>query len=658
MSKAIEAKNQEFPVELIEVSKLAKSSLNARKSVAKGADEELKASILAHGLMQNLIVVEGKKGKYEVIAGARRMEALKALQGEGKLPADQAVLCQIVSEECAYEMSLAENTVRHAMHPADEHAAFVVLINGGSTIEEIAQRFGKTAKYVEQRLKLGRAAPELIQAYRDGKMTLDVLEAYTITDDRKRQMKVFNSLKNNSWEKNDPRHIRRLLTEGSVDAKSKLATFVGLETYEKAGGEVRRDLFKEDVYLENPELLQALAEEKLKLEKQKLEAEGWAWVETAVEQDYSFTNSMNELAPEPVDAPQELIDQRAAIEAEKVELDQQWEAASEDDDELLDSLRDQMDEAEKRLGEIDEKLETFVRFTPEQIKASGCYAYIDHRGELAIEKGLVIPKADDEANEEGDEADQDEASETPEKPKGLSQSLLSDIKAFRLGAAQAEIAKHPAIAFDLLVFKAAKGILAVRPGYDGPEISFTRNFGGMVSKDARDFVAEQASVSAKELPKAWLDAEDEAEQFAAFQRLTEYQKQALLAHCVAVTLKPKLAPEGKPETAYDLALAETGANVADYWRPSATNFLSRVTTDQLLEIGAEIFGESWSSHRRNAKKSNLVSELDKAFAEPEKHGKTPEQVAKLKNWLPAGMGFGEPPAEAKPAKAKKGKKAA
>jgi ParB family chromosome partitioning protein len=73
---------------------------------------ELKASLLAHGLMQNLVVTDPGDGTYRVIAGGRRLEAIHSLQAEGKLPDDFAVPCQIVTEEHALEMSLAENTVR------------------------------------------------------------------------------------------------------------------------------------------------------------------------------------------------------------------------------------------------------------------------------------------------------------------------------------------------------------------------------------------------------------------------------------------------------------------------------------------------------------------------------------------------------------------
>src|SRR4051794_34143196 len=112
----------------IEVSKLEKSPLNARRTVAKGAAEDMKASILSHkGIFHNLVVTKGEGDTYLVIDGGRRLEAIKALQAEGKLSADYAVPCQIRTGEDALETSLAANTIRLAMHPADEFEAFAKL---------------------------------------------------------------------------------------------------------------------------------------------------------------------------------------------------------------------------------------------------------------------------------------------------------------------------------------------------------------------------------------------------------------------------------------------------------------------------------------------------------------------------------------------------
>jgi ParB family chromosome partitioning protein len=83
--------------QLIQVSKLHVSPANARKTFSKAGIDEMRASLLAHGLMQNLVVTVGEKGKYYVVAVARRLTALTALQKDGELPKDYEVNCRIVS---------------------------------------------------------------------------------------------------------------------------------------------------------------------------------------------------------------------------------------------------------------------------------------------------------------------------------------------------------------------------------------------------------------------------------------------------------------------------------------------------------------------------------------------------------------------------------
>ena len=50
----------------------------------------------------------------------------------------------------ADEVSLAENTVRAAMHPADQVEAFRRLADAGSTSAAIAARFGVSERTVEK----------------------------------------------------------------------------------------------------------------------------------------------------------------------------------------------------------------------------------------------------------------------------------------------------------------------------------------------------------------------------------------------------------------------------------------------------------------------------------------------------------------------------
>ncbi|QDV34967.1 ParB/RepB/Spo0J family partition protein [Tautonia plasticadhaerens] len=628
----------------IEVKKLSKSPLNVRRgSSSKSPLDEMKASILAHGLMQNLTAYPGKKGKYFVSAGSRRLEALQALIAEGQLPEDHAVPCLIVTEEQAQEMSLAENMVRLAMHPADEFEAFAALVEKSETAEQIGQRFGKTEKHVLQRLKLGRVAPELLEEYREGKLKLEVLEAFTITDDRKRQLKVYKQVKN-GWQIHHASEIRSLLTDKMAKADSKLTAFVGLEAYQAAGGKTRSDLFGEDVYLEDMTLLHRLAGEKLEAEAEKLRADGWGWVEADFEGDYSTLSKFGRIQPVPLDAPADLMAELEAAKAEEQRIEDAIDA-TEDDDEL-ESLYEQCRLAEEKREAVEEKLESFTDFDPEQKKLAGCFVRVVWGGRLSIDKGLVKPedkKAAATAQASSDEEDSEESA--PAKP-ALSQALIDDLKAYRTQVAQVAIAENPAIAFDLLVVTAARKVLTSQGGFDGANVSFNQSY-PRPSGGEQTAAAARLEAIREALPLAWLREKTEAAQLAAFQRLDEADKHRILAYCTAMTLQPKLAPgAGKQRTVYDAALAQTGVNVAAYWRPTAANFFGRIKIGQLLEVGERVLGALWVSHRRNSKRAALVTQLNEAFAEPQTHGKTPEQVEALRQWLPEGMAFGAEEAKA------------
>ena len=161
----------------IPLDRLVLSPANVRKSPASAAeDAELKASIRAGGLKQNLIVCpdQGEPERFAVTAGGRRLKALQELAAEGAIAADCEVPCLVEEPDAALETSLMENTVRAAMHPADEYAAMAALIDGGATVEAVAARFGVSERHVRQRLKLGKLAPELLDAFRAGKVSLEV----------------------------------------------------------------------------------------------------------------------------------------------------------------------------------------------------------------------------------------------------------------------------------------------------------------------------------------------------------------------------------------------------------------------------------------------------------------------------------------------------
>lgn len=335
-------------------------------------------------------------------------------------------------------------------------------------------------------------------------------------------------------------------------------------------------------------------------------------------------------------------------------MEDELEKIDEADEETADPICEQCIALEDRQEALEEKLDNYVAYLPVEKKLAGCYVSIDYNGKLDVEKGLVKPE--DKKAVQAQAGGEGEVDKAPDDKPGLSQSLVDDLKRYRTQVAQVAIAEHPAIAFDLLVFRVAASTLGRGYSFDGPDVTFSdQHLKPSVAPDT--IAAERLEVIRNSLSLDWLKQKTEPLQFEAFRTLSTIDKQRILAYCTALTLRPKLAPAaGKQKSAYDVALALTGANVADYWRPTAANFLSRIKREQLLDIGREVMvqGESWAIAKRDAKKAALVAELDDAFA---KSG-NPDTLEAITNWLPEGMAIAEAEPEPVPAKTRKAKNAA
>jgi ParB family transcriptional regulator, chromosome partitioning protein len=156
---------------LIPLDALRPSARNVRKSGGTSIPE-LAASIVRVGLLQNLTVTAAPDGDhYEVVAGRRRLAALKLLVKRRKLARNHEMPCLVVPDAAARTVSLTENVQREAMHPADQFEAFAALVAEGRPIEDIAADFGVTPLVVQRRLKLANVSPRLLADYRADAVT-------------------------------------------------------------------------------------------------------------------------------------------------------------------------------------------------------------------------------------------------------------------------------------------------------------------------------------------------------------------------------------------------------------------------------------------------------------------------------------------------------
>jgi len=307
-------------IRMIPLDQLEPSPLNVRKVAASASDDaELLVSIRETGIKQNLVVHALSETRFAVDAGGRRLKALKQLAEDSVIPADHPVPCLVDDKRNTILTSATENLQRAAMHPADQFEAFEAMIAEGRSEDEIALKFGVSVDLVRRRLKLARVAPEIIEQFRAGDLTLECVMAFTLTDDHDRQLAVWNAVKGGYHI--HPQSIKRHLTETAHSANSAIGRFVGIEAYEAAGGVLLRDLFDDraSAHMENPELLERLAIEKLQAAAKTFEGT-WKWVEVHLSVDYGAFRSFGRVYPQDIDPDPDLLTEEERLIAREEEL--------------------------------------------------------------------------------------------------------------------------------------------------------------------------------------------------------------------------------------------------------------------------------------------------------------------------------------------------
>ena len=637
----------------IPLSCLALAPENVRKTPANEfAEAELKASIAAHGLLENLIAraddpAEDGAERYAVVAGGRRLAALKTLAEDGTLDADHPVPCKIAANGNAGELSLAENVVRIAMHPADQVVAFSTLAASGVTVAAIAARFGVTERLVEQRLRLGNAAPELLDAYRADEIDLETLKAFSVTTDHDRQRAVWEQVSGQGY-RPSAWQVKRLLTEERVPAGSPMARFVGVDAYEAAGGPVLRDLFADEyehgVWLEDPALLIELAMKKLQAAADELSTR-WKWAEAMADVDWSATARYGRIHPEPAEPTDE---EKAEIEKLRARHD---ELVNMDEDQWTDELVEEAEAIEPRLDAIEAQVEARARYKREDFAMAGCIATIGRDGSLQVIDGLVKPEdmpkpaqtaGDGAATQSTDAGDTEPgtyagriagpAMSTPAQPPkdreaearkeaGVGIGLADDLRSIRTALVKAHLADDFEAAFDLTVFQLVRAVFA--KGYTASwhalDIAFNETADRPTNRTNDDDFAgwnpgEAMLADWSHLPFEWMEGDDDASCFAALRALPRAEKERLFAAAVARTVKGQLAFEHDARPELEATVARLDIDFAKHVRPTADMLWSRVRKDRILDVARQTLGTTWASGRSKYKKADLAKAMEEAFA--------------------------------------------
>jgi len=592
------------------------SGRNVRKGTGQSIDA-LAASIARVGLLQNLTVILAKDGEhYEVVAGGRRLAALKLLAKKHRISKTQEIPCLLVADATARTASLTENIQREAMHPADQFAAFAALVTEGRPIEDIAADFSVTPLVVQRRLKLANVSPRLIADYRTDIVTLDQLMALAITDDHAAQEAAFYDAP--TWQRS-PSTLRDRLTEREIDAcRNPLVQFVGLDVYETAGGGIRRDLFADDdngVYLTDAALLELLAQDKLAGIAEEVRAEGWSWVDVTPTATYADLYAFQRAPQQRREPTEDETARIGTLQSKLIELIEAVDTALDAGDEDQASA---LQEEGQRLGEQLQALgEGLQTFSDEVKTTAGAIVTIDRNGEAVIYRGLLreaeakalrtLERLRQGFGSAGEDAENDEA---PDASAALSDRLAQRLSAHRTAALQIELARHPQVALAALVHGMVQEVLQGSRGHDLP-VGIRPTMQDRLDSIAPDWPESPAAVASRELRQVWSEQlpEDSASLFTALLEMEQGELVKLLAVCVAVTVDV-VTPRATPhQPATELAHA-VGLDMATWWKPTADSYFKHVSKVAILQAVGE-FAPEHVNRLAKFKKADIASEAER-----------------------------------------------
>jgi ParB family chromosome partitioning protein len=568
-------------VRAIPFEQLFPSPLNVRKTGGTRIDS-LAASIKARGLIHNLTVVprprEAKRPGYEVVAGKRRLAALRLLARRKELATSAPVDCRVVSREQATATSLTENVEREAMHPADQFDAFATLVEEGKSAEDIAAEFGVSADTVQKRLRLAKVSPQVMQLYRAEELNLEQVMAFAFTDDHAVQDALLDDgARPSAWQ------IRRALTETAVRGDDPRARIVGRDAYVTAGGSIRRDLFGDDAteYFEDAALLDRLVTEKLEKKAAKLRKQR-PWVQVvAGTLDYQTRAQFGQV-PTVRQAPDAKTEKKLSqLRARLAAAEQQAEAAEPEADD--DEDNPSWEQACAKCRAIEDKIAEIERGLlapdPEAAALVGAVVALDHRGHVQVLDGLIRPEDKRAVAKAKRKVGQGSATEKAGDGDafGDPRAVRRDLSALLTVVAQQALTNDLPLALRALAFQLAVSLRKERGGH-GLDLSATDHADIGASETLAGSAAEAAAMK---WHAAWerLLPEDADALWTWCRKADDHRIVSLLAYCAARSLDATL-DHSDAQLAMPL-LSALKMDMAAHWTPNAGYFKRLRKTDTL-----------------------------------------------------------------------------
>lgn len=203
--------NPAIPLALIDP-----SPMNPRKHFDPVKMKELAASITEKGVIQP-IVVRPKGKRFEIVAGERRWRGSQIAKKE-TIPG----IVRDLDDKSAIEIQTIENLQREDVNPIDEAVGFWLLHKEhGYSVKQLADKIGKTERYVARRMVLTALVKELWKPLQEGILLIGVAEIIApLPKDAQKEFIEANKWQMKEGETVSVAEARRFLNRASYDLKN------------------------------------------------------------------------------------------------------------------------------------------------------------------------------------------------------------------------------------------------------------------------------------------------------------------------------------------------------------------------------------------------------------------------------------------------------
>lgn len=244
---AIQAKSSVTAViSLIPVDKIEANPFQPRKEFDETALDELAQSIKQQGVITPVTVRQMPDGKYQLIAGERRIRASK-LAGLKEVPA----YVRVATDGQMMEMALVENIQRENLNAMEVAFSYSALIEECSlTHEQLSERLGKSRSTITNYLRLLNLPAETQLALQHDEISMAHARVLAGVDDIERHAAILHAIIERGLSVHETEEMAKATAKPKVtarrDEKSKLPKVYteacsGLKKYLQSEVEVKRN---------------------------------------------------------------------------------------------------------------------------------------------------------------------------------------------------------------------------------------------------------------------------------------------------------------------------------------------------------------------------------------------------------------------------------